>query len=101
MVGVVRAKKLIQRNPMEEIMKKIYVTILTLAALSSVAYANDRVDLRDSDTYFGKYSTQLTNKAAKESMTVVSPLAIEVNAPGLSNFERMKKISEENDHGRH
>ncbi len=83
-------------------MKKIYATILTVAALSSAAYANNRgYELRDSDTYFGKYSTQLKDQATKESMTVVSPLAIDENAPGLTNFERMKKISEENDHGRH
>jgi hypothetical protein len=82
-------------------MKKIYITILALAALSGAAYANDSVDLRDSDTYFGKYSTQLKNNAAKESMTVVSPLAIDENAPGLTNFERIMKISKENDHGRH
>ena len=82
-------------------MKKIYITILALAALSGAAYANDRVDLRDSDTYFGKYSTQLKDQASKESMTAVSPLAIDENAPGLTNFERMMKISKENDHGRH
>jgi hypothetical protein len=82
-------------------MKKIYFTILTVAALSSAAYANDRVDLRDSDTYFGKYSTQLKDEATKETMTVVSPLAIDENAPGLTNFERMMKISEENGQGRH
>jgi hypothetical protein len=82
-------------------MKKIYITILALAALSGAAYANDSVDLRESDTDFGKYSTQLKNNAAKESMTVVSPLAIDENAPGLTNFERIMKISKENDHGRH
>jgi hypothetical protein len=81
-------------------MKKIYITILTVAALSGVAYANDRVDLRDSDTYFGKYSTQLKDEATKETMTVVSPLAIDENAPGLTNFERMMKISKENGQGR-
>ncbi len=82
-------------------MKKIYITILALAALSGAAYANDRVDLRDSDTYFGKYSTQLKNNAAKESVTVVSPLAIDENALGLTNFERIMKISKENGQGRH
>jgi hypothetical protein len=86
---------------MEEIMKKFYFTIFTLAALSSAAYANNRgEDLRDSDTYFGKYSTQLKDQTTKEVMTVVSPLAIDEIAPGLTSFERMKMISEENDQGR-
>ena len=80
-------------------MKNICLSILALAALSSAANANDRVDLRDSDTYFGKYATQLKNKPA--TMVVISPLAIEEKALGLTNFELMKKISEENDQGRH
>lgn len=80
-------------------MKKIHITFFVLAAMSGVAYAHGGSDLRDSDTYFGKYSTQLKNKASKETikktMTVVSPLAIEGNAPRLTNFERMMKISRE------
>ncbi|MGB9143822.1 MAG: hypothetical protein WCB71_16665 [Aestuariivirga sp.] len=86
-------------------MKKIYVTILALAALSTASFANSNRswDLRDSDTYFGKYAGQMKSQAASEAttMTVVSPLAIEEKALGLNNFERMKKISEENDHGGH
>ena len=83
-------------------MKKICLTIATLAALSSVAYAHNRsYELRDSDTYFGKYSTQLKDKAAKETITLVSPFAVEEKALGLTNFERMMKISKENEEGRH
>ena len=85
-------------------MKNICLSILALAALSSATYAHNRsYELRDSDTYFGKFSTQLKNKADSNAatMTVVSPLAVEEKAFGLTNFERMKKISEENDHGRH
>ncbi len=83
-------------------MNKLYISIIALATLSGAAYAKDRnYDLRDSDTYFGKYSTQLKDKATKESMTVVSPLAVEEKAPGLTNYERLMKISKENDHGRH
>jgi hypothetical protein len=83
-------------------MKKIYITILALAALSGAAYANDRVDLRDSDTCFGyKYCENAKKSPTWSTMTVVSPLAIDENAPGLTNFERMLKISKENDHGRH
>ena len=85
-------------------MKNICLSILALAALSSATFANNRgYDLRDSDTYFGKYSTQLKNKVAKKAntMTVISPLAVEEKARGLTNFERMMKISRENDNGRH
>ena len=83
-------------------MKKIYFTILALAALSGAAYANDRVDLRDSDTCIGyKYCENAKNSPTWSPMTVVSPLAIDEKDFGLTNFERMKKISEQNDHGRH
>lgn len=83
-------------------MKNIYVTILALAALSGAAYANDRVDRRDSDTCFGyKYCENAKKSSNSFTMTVVSPLAIDENAPGWTNFERMKKISEQNSHGRH
>ena len=76
-------------------MKKIYITFFVLAAMSGSAYAHGGSDLRDSDTYFGKYSTQLKNKAGKETITVVSPLAITESQPGSTNFERIMKISKE------
>ena len=79
-------------------MKNFYISIFALAALSGAAYANGDSQLRDSDTYFGKYSTQLKNKAGKATMTVVSPLAIDENDTRLTKFERMMKISKENHH---
>ena len=85
-------------------MKNICLSILALAALSSATYAHNRsYELRDSDTYFGKYSTQLKNKAGSNAatMTVVSPLAVEEKALGLTNFERMTIRSRENDQGGH
>ena len=85
-------------------MKNICLSILALAALSSATFANNRnYDLRDSDTYFGKYSTQLKDKVAKKAntMTVISPLAVEGKAFGLTNFERMTIRSRENDQGGH
>ena len=85
-------------------MKNICLSILALAALSSATYAHNRsYELRDSDTYFGKYSTQLKNKVAKKAntMTVISPLAVEGKAFGLTNFERMTIRSRENDQGGH
>ena len=44
-------------------MKKIAISLLALAAVSTVAFANDnRGDLRDLDTYFGRYSSQVKNE---------------------------------------
>ena len=80
-------------------MKNICLSILALAALSGAANANDRVDFRDSDTCFGyKYCK---NAKTSPTVTVISPLAVDENASGLTNFERMMKISRENDQGRH
>ena len=82
-------------------MNKLSLTIIiAFAALSSAAYANDRGDLRDSDTCFGKYCNNVKKSSA--TITVVSPLAVEEKVRGLTNFERMMKISKENDEeGRH
>ena len=76
-------------------MKKTFITFFAFAALTGTAFAHGGSDLRDSDTYFGKYSTQLKNKFNKSSSTVVAPLAIDENKVGLTNFERMMKISRE------
>jgi hypothetical protein len=80
-------------------MKKIIFTLAALAALSTVSFASsDRSwDLRDSDTYFGKYSTQLKDNAT----SAVSSAALAVDTGTMTNFERMTKLSIENDHGRH
>jgi len=80
-------------------MKKIIFTLTALAALSTVSFAgeNRSWDLRDSDTYFGKYSTQLKDNAT----SAVSSAALAVDTGTMTNFERMTKLSIENDHGRH
>jgi hypothetical protein len=80
-------------------MKKIIFTLAALAALSTVSCAgeNRSWDLRDSDTYFGKYSTQLKDNAT----SAVSSAALAVDTGTMTNFERMTKLSIENDHGRH
>jgi hypothetical protein len=80
-------------------MKKIIFTLAALAALSTVSFAgeNRSWDLRDSDTYLGKYSTQLKDNAT----SAVSSAALAVDTGTMTNFERMTKLSIENDHGRH
>ena len=79
-------------------MKKIAISLLALAALSTASLAGDNrgYDLRDSDTYFGKYSNQVHN-----STSDANALAVVNEDQALTNFERLKKISEENDRGRH
>ena len=74
-------------------MKKIAISLIALAAISTASFASQRnYDLRDSDTYFGKYSTQLKNEA-----TSTHALAVAKTVKPSSNFERLKKVSEEND----
>ena len=78
-------------------MKKLAMTLLTLAAISSAALASDRgYDLRDSDTYHGKHATR--SKAADTSANAV---AIEKDAGVLTNFERTMKTASEIEHGGH
>lgn len=74
-------------------MKKIAISLIALAAISTASFASQRnYDLRDSDTYFGKYSTQLKNKASD-----VHALAVVKKANTVSNFDRLNWISLEND----
>jgi hypothetical protein len=74
-------------------MKKFAISLFALAAISSAALAssNRNYELRESDTYFGKYSEMLVNKA-----TDVNALAI---ARPATNFERQSWIAQENDQG--
>jgi hypothetical protein len=74
-------------------MKKFAISLFALAAISSAAFAssNRNYELRESDTYFGKYSEMLVNKA-----TDVNALAI---ARPATNFERQSWIAQENDQG--
>lgn len=86
-------------------MKKIAISLVALAAVSTVAFAgeNRSYDLRDSDTCFGyKYCENTTNDKASTANANSFALAIMDGQDGrsLSDFERMKKLSEENDQGR-
>jgi hypothetical protein len=87
-----------KKSVKDTIMKKIAISLLALAAVSTVALAGESrgYDLRDSDTYFGKYSNQLKNGS-----TSVNALVVANDGQASTSFERLKKISEENDRGRH
>ena len=75
-------------------MKKFAISLIALAAISTPSFAsgNRNYDLRDSDTYFGKYSTQLQNKAVN-----AEALAVIKETKAASNFDRLTWISLEND----
>ena len=78
-------------------MKKLSISLFALAAISSAAIASQRnYDLRDSDTYFGKYATQLKNNDVR-----TNALAVESQPGILTNFKRLMKVSEENEQGGH
>ena len=78
-------------------MKKLSLSLIALAAISTAALASQRnYDLRDSDTYVGKYATQLKN-----ADTMTNALAVEKVAGALTNFERMKMLMEENEQSGH
>ena len=79
-------------------MKKFAISLVALAALSTASFAsgNRSYDLREADTYTGKYAEQLWNKAASANAMA----AMTAEGPA-TNFDRLKWIAEENDSGRH
>ena len=77
-------------------MNKLFISIIALAALSGAALATDRFHgERDTSAYVDKFSTKPNMQS--NTATKVSPLAIEDNARSLTAFERMNKISLENE----
>ncbi len=80
-------------------MKSLLISVAALAVLSGAALASDRnYDLRDSDTYVGKYATQKA-KSYSNANSSAEAFAVANYGAALTAFERMKKISEENEHG--
>jgi hypothetical protein len=75
-------------------MKKIAISLLALAAVSTAALAgpNNGSDPRDSDAYIGKYAVQLQNEATSSNTFAVSN-----DDQVLSSFERMKRQAEQNE----
>ena len=78
-------------------MKTLFVSLAALVAVSGAALAAGGDDLRSSDTYFGKYSTQnTTGNYATDSNALTIAKGGKAN---LTAFERMNLISQENEHG--
>jgi len=78
-------------------MNTLIVSLAALVAVSGAALASDRGDLRDSDTYFGKYSAQTKAKTyATDSNALI---IVKKGKANLTAFERMNLIAEENEHG--
>jgi hypothetical protein len=73
-------------------MKTLFVSLAALVAVSGAALAAGGDDLRSSDTYFGKYSTQ--DKAGNYA-TDSNALTIVKSSKKKTAFERMNEISEE------
>ena len=78
-------------------MKTFFVSLAALAAVSGAALASDRgYDLRDSDTYFGKYSAR--HKMESHAMGSNAFVVVKAGKPKLTAFERMNLLQGE-DHG--
>jgi hypothetical protein len=79
-------------------MKKLSLTIIAFAALSSAAYASyEPRDLICKDASCEDVKTPLTSSTT----TTVSPFAVGDNARALTAFELMKKRSEEEGGNKH
>ena len=76
-------------------MKNVLISLLALTAISGAALASDR-DLRDSDTYFGTYSTKHDAQSVDAQSNA---FAVAHDGAALTAFARMKNISEENANG--
>jgi hypothetical protein len=78
-------------------MKTLIVSLAALVAVSGAALAAGGDDLRSSDTYFGKYSTH--DKAGNYATDSNAFSVIKGGKKNETAFERMNRISEENEHG--
>ena len=78
-------------------MKKIAISLIALAAVSTAAFASQRnYELRESPTYFGQYSEQVNGKASA-AFAIVSPSSSE--AP--TNAELLKRNQLKNESSSH
>jgi hypothetical protein len=76
-------------------MKKIILSLAAIAALSTASIAAERnYDLRDSDTYSGRYATQ-----TQPAPLSVNAFPVRSDDAALTAFERMTRTAIENDNG--
>ena len=75
-------------------MKKLALTIIAFAALSSAAYASS--EPRDWLICMDAYCDNVKKPFTSSTVTKVSPLAVENNARALTAFEIMQKNAEKN-----
>ncbi len=80
-------------------MKTLFISLAILAVVSNAALASDSVGLRDSDTYFGKYSIKHITPSYSPANISVEAFAVANDGAALTAFVRMLQISEENEHG--
>jgi hypothetical protein len=89
-------------------MKRAIIITAILSALSIASVASERnYDLRESETYCGRYSENVERTCPSTSRNVNTIAATkpdilakkEGSAP--TSFDRMMILSNENDHGRH
>ena len=77
-------------------MKKFAISLLALAAVSTVAFAANGDGYRDAD-YATRHSNQVKNVSTNASAYAVA----DQDTGALTAFERMKKAQEENENGGH
>jgi hypothetical protein len=76
--------------------KKIAISLIALAALSTASLASERGHIPGSENYFDTYAAHSQVEA-----TNANAFAVVKKAKSLSNFELLKKISREADDVRH
>jgi hypothetical protein len=79
-------------------MKKFAISLIALAAIStaSLASSNRNYELRDSDTYFGKYANEATVSGTSEKA-----FSVQSDGHALTNFELLKRNQEKNESSSH
>jgi hypothetical protein len=87
----------------DKIMKKFVLPLIALAALSTASFAgnNRNYDIRDSDTYFGKYATRSNTTDVNTTNANTNTFVVPNPDRPLTNFERMKLNQENNESSSH
>lgn len=78
-------------------MKTLFVSLVSLAAVSGAALAQGGNNFRDSDTAFGAYSSQ--RKVQGQALDSNAFTMVKADKEKLTAFQRMNRISEENQFG--